>query len=93
MRHAQFERLEDGTIFGSIPGFQGVWADAPTEHECRAELREVLEGWILLGMANHDELAKLTEEGIPTKGIPTTGKRLRFRTLALLSCKAIGNPA
>lgn len=62
MRHAQFKRLEDGTIFGSILGFQGVWADAATEDDCRSELREVLEGWILLGIANHDELSGFTRE-------------------------------
>jgi predicted RNase H-like HicB family nuclease len=56
MRHAAYRRLEDGTIFGSIPGFQGVWANADTESACTTELREVLEGWLLLGIANHDPL-------------------------------------
>ncbi len=54
MKHATFKQLADGTIFGSIPDFQGVWADADTEAACREELREVLEGWILLGIANHE---------------------------------------
>lgn len=63
MRHAQFKRLEDGTIFGSIPGFQGVWADAATEDACRIELREALEGWIRLGIAKHDELPMLPRHG------------------------------
>jgi predicted RNase H-like HicB family nuclease len=56
MQHAHFERLEDETIFGSfpdLPDLKGVWADADTEDNCRAELREVLEGWVLLHMSDH----------------------------------------
>jgi predicted RNase H-like HicB family nuclease len=53
MRHAHIEQIEDGTYYGSIPDFSGVWSDAPTEEACRQELREVLEGWILLQIADH----------------------------------------
>ncbi len=50
MAKATYEILEDGTYYGEIPECQGVWADAPTLEECREELREVLEGWIVLGL-------------------------------------------
>ena len=56
MQHAQYERIEDGTYFGRILGFKGVWANASTMQECRNELREVLEGWILLNIADHTPL-------------------------------------
>lgn len=56
MSHAQVEQIEDGSYFGSISGFEGVWADADTEDACRAELRQVLEGWILLNIADHTPL-------------------------------------
>ena len=56
MQHAQVEQIEDGAYFGSIPGFQGVWSDAATEEACRQELREALEGWILLQIADHTPL-------------------------------------
>lgn len=46
MQHAAYEQIEVGTYFGRIPGFKGVWANQPTEKECRQELREVLEGWM-----------------------------------------------
>lgn len=49
MRHAAYERLEDDTWYGEIPGLQGVFANAPTLEECREQLRSVLEGWIALG--------------------------------------------
>ena len=59
MRHATYEPIEDGTIFATIPGFDGLWANAPTQETCEKELREVLEGWILLGIAHHDDLPEV----------------------------------
>lgn len=59
MQHAQYERIEDGTYFATIPGFEGLWANGKTEEECKKELREVLEGWILLGIAHHDTLPEV----------------------------------
>jgi predicted RNase H-like HicB family nuclease len=51
MRHATYEILpDDGTYYGEIPGFQGVWANADTLEACRDELQEVLEDWILIGV-------------------------------------------
>ena len=53
MHQAKYEILEDdGTFFGKIPGFQGVWANAATLEECRDELGEVLEEWIFLNLAD-----------------------------------------
>ncbi len=56
MQHARYEQIEDGTYFGQIPGFNGVWANEPIRQECRKELREVLEGWKLLNIADHTSL-------------------------------------
>jgi len=50
MRRAAYEILSDGTFYGEIPGFQGVWANAATLEGCRDELQEVPEGWIVLGL-------------------------------------------
>ena len=50
MRKAHYEILEDGSYYGKIPGFQGVFANAETLETCRQQLQEVLEGWILLGL-------------------------------------------
>ena len=49
MTGAQYETLsDDGSWYGEIPGFQGVWANCDTLEECRTELEEVLEDWLLL---------------------------------------------
>ena len=59
MHRATYEVLSDGSFYGSIPGFQGVWANAPTLESCRDELLEVLEGWILLRIADHLSLPEV----------------------------------
>ena len=49
MRQARYEILsDDGTFYGEIPDFDGVYANAATLEACRNELREVLEEWLLL---------------------------------------------
>jgi len=51
MRKAHYEILpNDEGYFGRIPDLQGVWANADTLEACRAELQEVLEEWIILGL-------------------------------------------
>jgi predicted RNase H-like HicB family nuclease len=56
MKLAQYKILEDDTFYGSIPGFRGVFANADTLEECREQLQEVLEEWILLGVKLGHEL-------------------------------------
>ncbi len=57
MRRATYEILpDDGSYYGEIPGFQGVYANADTLEQGRRELEEVLEDWILVGVSEHHEL-------------------------------------
>ena len=51
MRGAKYELLEEGGYYGSIPGFDGAWADAVSLEECRDELEEVLEEWLLFRLS------------------------------------------
>lgn len=54
MRRARYEILpDDGTFYGEIPGFDGVWANTDTLESCREELEEVLEEWILLRVSKN----------------------------------------
>lgn len=50
MRLAVYEILEDKQYYGEIPGFDGVWAQAPTLEACREELQSALEDWLVLGL-------------------------------------------
>ena len=57
MHHARYEILpDDGTVYGDIPELPGVFANAATVEACRDLLQEVLEGWLLLSIADHDSL-------------------------------------
>jgi predicted RNase H-like HicB family nuclease len=48
MRQAKYELLvDDGSFYGEIPGFDGVYANTKTLESCRDELEGVLEEWIL----------------------------------------------
>jgi predicted RNase H-like HicB family nuclease len=71
MRRAHYEILEDdGTFYGEIPGFDGVWANAETLEGCREELEEVLEGWIVLSLSRNLPLPTL--DGISLEITSTT---------------------
>ncbi|MGA2297937.1 MAG: type II toxin-antitoxin system HicB family antitoxin [FCB group bacterium] len=49
LNQAKYEILpEDGSIYGEIPICNGVYAKASSFEECRKELIEVLEEWIIL---------------------------------------------
>lgn len=54
LEHALFEGLEDGQWYGEIPLCPGVWATGASQEECRKELQEVLEGWLLLKLRDND---------------------------------------
>lgn len=56
LKEAQYKLLKDGTYFGEIPGLQGVWANAKNLEECRNDLQEVLEDWLLLKVRNHERV-------------------------------------
>jgi predicted RNase H-like HicB family nuclease len=48
LRHARYEILkDDGSYYGEIPECNGVYANAQTLEDCREQLKEVLEEWIL----------------------------------------------
>ena len=48
LRRAKYELLpDDGTYYGEIPVCNGVYANADTLEDCREQLQEVLEDWIL----------------------------------------------
>ena len=45
---ARYKLLKDGSYFGEIPGLRGIWANAKNLEDCRKELQEVLEDWLVL---------------------------------------------
>ena len=54
MHQAKYEILpDDGTFYGEIPGFNGVYANAATLEGCRDELESVLEAWMLFRISRN----------------------------------------
>ena len=56
MRRAHFEIMEHGRFYGCIPGFQGVWSEGATLEECRDELVEALDGWLIVKLRCGDDV-------------------------------------
>src|SRR2546425_876866 len=56
MRHAHYETMENGRVFGSIAECPGLWAEAETLDACRQELRATLESWLMLKLRHDDAI-------------------------------------
>ncbi len=54
LQEAHYELLEDGTYYGEIPNLRGVWSNTKRLEDCRRELQEVLEGWLILKLRDGD---------------------------------------
>ena len=59
LKKALYKVLEDGSWFAEIPGFEGVWANGANVEECREELREVLEEWLILKIRDKDVIPSI----------------------------------
>lgn len=52
LRHARYEIIKDEEpYYGEVPELQGVWATGKTLEECRQNLTEVVDGWVLVRLA------------------------------------------
>jgi len=56
LRRAQYKILKDNSYFGEIPSLKGVWANADNLENCRKELQEVLEDWLLLKIRDREKI-------------------------------------
>ncbi|MFA5196558.1 MAG: type II toxin-antitoxin system HicB family antitoxin [Bacteroidales bacterium] len=49
LSHARYEIIDDEEpYYGEIPELAGVWATGKTLEECRKNLAEVIDGWIVV---------------------------------------------
>jgi predicted RNase H-like HicB family nuclease len=67
MHHATYEILEDRTFYGEISCLPGVFSNAVTLEDCREQLQEVLEGWILLGLTSGHTMPEVDTLRLDTK--------------------------
>ena len=62
LSRAKYEIIEDEEpYYGEVPELKGVWATGKTLEECRKNLSEVIDGWIIVRL----------RKGLP---IPAIGK-------------------
>ena len=51
LKRARYEIIEDAEpYYGEIEELKGVWATGETLEECRENLKDVIEGWILISI-------------------------------------------
>ena len=51
LKRARHEMIEDQEpYYGEVEELKGVWATGKSLEECRNNLKEVIEGWILLSI-------------------------------------------
>ena len=56
LREARYKLLKDGSYFGEVASLRGVWANANNLEDCRKELQEVLEDWLLLKVRDRENV-------------------------------------
>lgn len=60
MKKARYEFLSESRVYyGEIPGLKGVYSYAETLEECKKELEEVLEEWILIRVSKGLKIPKI----------------------------------
>ena len=71
MHQARYEIVEDdGSFYGEIPAIRGIWANAQTLEACREELESVLEGWVLLSIADHSPIPDIDGNRLDIREVP-----------------------
>jgi len=51
LKRARYEIIKDeDPYYGEVEDLKGVWATGKTLEECRSNLKEVVEGWILVSI-------------------------------------------
>lgn len=58
LRRANYE-LEEGVFYANVPELPGVLAYGSTLEECRNQLIEVIEGWLIVGIRHGDVIPVL----------------------------------
>lgn len=62
---AHYEMIEDETPFyGEVPQLPGVWATGHTLEDCRRNLADAIEDWLLFSIARSMPIPELGEAAI-----------------------------
>ncbi|HTY90996.1 MAG TPA: type II toxin-antitoxin system HicB family antitoxin [Methanocella sp.] len=71
---AKYEIINDeDPFYGEVPGLQGVWATGKTLEECRENLREVIDGWIIVRLRKNLPIPPIDGHTIEELSRPEAG--------------------
>lgn len=73
MERAHYEMIDqpDEPFYGEIPGLAGVMATGSTLEECRANLEDALDAWLVLGLQLSHEIPEI--DGIRLERLKAAG--------------------
>ncbi len=76
LARARYEIIDDDEpYYGEVPELPGVFATGKTLEECRKNLAEVIDGWIIIHLKRGIPIPKLGEYGIEEVTGLDTGAR------------------
>jgi hypothetical protein len=59
LARAKYEKIKDPLPhYGKIPGFAGLWAQGKTLRECKKNLQEALEEWLIIKIRKQQSIPK-----------------------------------
>ena len=78
LRRARYELIEDKETlcYGEVADLPGVWACGETLESCRRELKEVIEGWILVSVKRSLDIPRVGSAEIDTRASGSLSGRL-----------------
>ena len=60
LNHAKYEIIEDEEPFyGEVPELEGVWATGKSLEQCRQNLADAIEDWVLYSVARNFPIPQL----------------------------------
>ena len=79
LEHAKYEIIDDEEpYYGEVPELQGVWTSGKTLEECRKNLEEVIDEWIIIRLRKRLPIPPIGNFNIETAGeLAAQGIRVR----------------
>lgn len=69
LERAKYEIIDDEEpYYGEVPELEGVWATGKTLEECRRNLEEVIDEWIVIRLRNGLSLPRIGDHIIKEPG-------------------------
>jgi len=69
LENAKYEMIDDEEpYYGEVPGLEGVWSSGNTLEECRKNLEEVIDEWVIVRLAKGLTIPQIGSHIIKTPG-------------------------